>query len=113
MTPIQIITKSTSNFIYRIVRLPPELKPYIPIIGTGLRLLISSWQFPSARPRGVRNTRVPLTLEDIESINFLLHQTKKSAAEIISAALRRAEQSKVRPPIMPVRKAPPVDTASD
>jgi hypothetical protein len=79
------------------VRLSPELKPYIPIIGTGLRLLISTWQFPKTRQLGVVNTRVRLSVDDIDLINFLLQKTKKSAAEIISAALHRAQHSYIRP----------------
>src|SRR5207245_1067016 len=87
----------SSNCLYRVVRISPEFKPYIPIIGAGLRILLGAWQFPRLRRDGVRNTRVRLTLDDVEAIKFLVQKTNKSTAEIISAALYRAQQSHVRP----------------
>jgi hypothetical protein len=95
--------KTRPNFIYRIVRISPVLKPFLPIIGTGLRLLLSSWEFPVAQPIGARNTRVPLTIEELNNINYIMGHARKSATAVIAAALYHAQHSHVRPPVKPTR----------
>jgi hypothetical protein len=93
-------TRDHSNLIYRTYRIAPELKPYIPIIGVGFTLLLSTWEFPKTSREDARNTKVPLTAEDVEQLDYLARHARKSATEVISAALLRARASNVRPPRM-------------
>ena len=58
----ETLDKDRSIFIYRVIRLPIELKPFIPILGTGLRLLLGSWEFSPVANRPRKNARVPLTM---------------------------------------------------
>jgi hypothetical protein len=83
---------------YTVVRLQPLLKPYIPIIGTGLRILLSTWVFPDVQRDGARNTRVTLDNYDRDQLNYVLRHAGRSATEVISAALVYAQRSNVRPP---------------
>jgi hypothetical protein len=85
------------HFIYRTYRIAPDLKPYIPIIGVGFTLLLSTWEFPKTSREGARNTKVPLSVEDVARLDYLTRHAHKSATEVISAALLRAKASNVRP----------------
>jgi len=95
----ETLDKDRSIFIYRVIRLPIELKPFIPILGTGLRLLLGSWEFSPVASRPRKNARVPLTAEDVAHLEFLMQRAKKSAAAVIAAALQHARHSHVRPAI--------------
>ena len=90
--------RGRSNFIYRTYRISPELKPYIPIIGVGFTLLLSTWEFPQASREDAKNTKVPLSAEDVDQLDYLARHSRKSATEVVSAALLRAKASNVRPP---------------
>ena len=89
--------KDRTHFINRTYRIPPELKPYIPIVGVGLSLLLSSWEFPKASREDAKNTKVPLTAEEVEQLGYLARHARMSATEVIAAALLRARASNVRP----------------
>lgn len=91
-------TRERSRIFYRVCRLPCELKPYIPIIGVGFALLLSTWEFPKPARENVRNTRVKLTAEEVEQLAYLASHARRSATEVIAAALLRARASNVRPP---------------
>jgi hypothetical protein len=97
MITSEIQEKLAANFIYRVVRLPLELKPYIPVVGTGLRMLLSSWEFPITERVTARNMRVSLSSEDAANLAFLMQRGRRSAAAVICAALLHAQQSHVRP----------------
>ena len=86
------------HFIYRTYRIAPELKPYIPIIGVGFTLLLSTWEFPPASREDAKNTKVPLSAQDVDQLGYLVRYSRKSATEVVSAALLRAKASNVRPP---------------
>jgi hypothetical protein len=86
-----------SNFIIIVSRIRPELKPFIPIISVGFTLLLDTWEFPAFGREGAINTRVALTEGDRASLFYLTRHSGKSASEVISAALTRAKNSKVRP----------------
>jgi hypothetical protein len=85
------------NFIVLISRIKPELKSFIPIISVGFSILLYTWEFPIFDRHGVVNTRVLITHDDRESLFYLMRHSRKSASEVISAALARAKTSKVRP----------------
>ena len=87
-----------SKFIYRTYRIAPELKPYIPIIGVGFTILLSTWEFPEASREDVKNTKVPLSAQDADQLGYLVRPSRKSATEVVAAALLRARASNVRPP---------------
>jgi hypothetical protein len=90
--------RGRSNCIYRTYRISPELKPYIPIIGVGFTLLLSTWEFPQVPRADAKNTKVPLSAEDIDQLGYLARHSRKSATEVVAAALIRAKASNVRPP---------------
>jgi hypothetical protein len=98
VTKHNIGTRVRSHLIYRTYRISPELKPYIPIIGLGFTFLLSTWEFPETSREGATNTKVPLSAEDVERLGYLARHSRKSATEVISAALIRAKASNVRPP---------------
>jgi hypothetical protein len=85
----------------RFFRVPVDLKPYVPILGTGLGLLLSSWEFPEVPAAGVKLTRVWLTPAMEAQIDYLAKNSRNSATRIVVAALTRARHSKVRPPRRP------------
>jgi len=89
--------KIDSNFIVLVSRIKPELKPFISIISVGFTLLLDTWDFPAFERDGAINTRVALTEGDRASLFYLTQHSGKSASEVISAALTRAKNSKVRP----------------
>ena len=80
----------------RFFRLPTNLKPFVPILSTGLDLLLASWEFPQPTPLDVKLTRVWLTPTMEEQINYLAKHSRRSATAVVAAALCRAENSKVR-----------------
>ena len=90
--------RERAHIIHRVYRIAPELKPYIPIIGVGLTLLLSTWEFPQASREDAKNTKVPLSVEDVDQLDYLARHSRKSATEVVSAALIRAKASNVRPP---------------
>lgn len=90
--------ENSRDFIYRVVRINTSLRPYISLLGVGLDLLLYSWRVPKIERGGGRNTRVRMAPDDLEKLNYLVQHTKKSAAEIVSAALVLARDSNVRPP---------------
>jgi hypothetical protein len=85
------------NFICMVSRIKPELKPFISIIGVGFTLLLDTWEFPVFDRDGAINTRIRLTEADRASLFYLRQHSGKSASEVISAALMRAKNSKIRP----------------
>jgi hypothetical protein len=89
--------KIDQNFIVLVSRIKPELKQFIPIISVGFSLLLETWEFPVANREGAINTRVAITQGDRESLLYLMRHSGKCASEVISAALMRAKNSKVRP----------------
>jgi hypothetical protein len=89
--------KINSNFIVLVSRIRPELKPFIPIISVGFTLLLDTWDFPAFERDGAINTRVALREGDRASLFYLTQHSRKSASEVISAALACAKNSKVRP----------------
>ena len=90
--------RERAHIIHRVYRIAPELKPYIPIIGVGLTLLLSTWEFPQVLRENAKNTKVPLSPEELGQLSYLAGHSGKSATEVISAALIRAKASNVRPP---------------
>src|SRR6266571_2400651 len=90
--------RERTDFIYRVYRIAPELKPYIPIIGVGLTLLLSTWEFPQAPREDAKNTKVRLSPEELGQLGYLVRHSRKSATEVVAAALLRARASNVRPP---------------
>lgn len=82
----------------RFFRLADCLKPYLPILGTGLDLLLSSWEFPEFLPGPKKLTRVWLTATMEEQIAYLAKHAGMSATAVVAAALCRAQHSKIRPP---------------
>jgi hypothetical protein len=86
-----------TNLVLLVSRVKPELKPFIPIIGVGFTLLLDTWEFPDLDRQGAINTRIALTEGDRSSLFYLMQHSRKSASEVISAALTRAKNSKVRP----------------
>jgi hypothetical protein len=58
---------------------------------------LDTWQFPNFEREGAINTRIALTEGDRASLFYLMQHSRKSASEVISAALTRAKNSKVRP----------------
>src|SRR4051794_32979832 len=90
--------RDRSPVFYRVYRGPPELKPYIPIIGVGFALLLSTWEFPKTSRQNVRNTKVALTAAEVEQLGYLAKHARRSANEVIAAALLRAKASNVKPP---------------
>src|SRR5437667_7851698 len=93
--------KIDSNFIVLVSRIKPELKPFISIISVGFTLLLDTWDFPVFDREGAINTRVALTEGDRASLFYLTQHSGRSASEVISAALTRAKNSKVRPQNFP------------
>ena len=89
--------KIDSNFIVLVSRIRPELKPFVPIISVGFTLLLNTWDFPVFEREGAINTRVALTEGYRASLFYLTQHSGKSASEVISAALTRAKNSKIRP----------------
>jgi hypothetical protein len=85
------------NFIVVVSRIRPELKPFVSIVSVGLTLLLDTWEFPLFERAGAINTRIALTEGDKASLLYLMQHSRKSASEVISAALTRAKNSKVRP----------------
>jgi hypothetical protein len=92
--------RECSKVFYRVYRVPPELKPYIPIIRVGFALLLSTWEFPKTSRENVRNTKVALTAEELQQLGYLAKHARRSATEVIAAALLRAKASNVKPPRM-------------
>jgi hypothetical protein len=86
-----------TNFIVLVSRIRPELKPFISIISVGFTLLLDTWEFPVFERDGAINTRIRITQADRESLFYLMRHSRKNASEVISAALTRAKNSKVRP----------------
>ena len=86
-----------TNFIVLVSRINPKLKPFISIISVGFTLLLDTWEFPVFERDGAINTRIAITQGDQESLFYLMRHSRKSASEVISAALTRAKNSKVRP----------------
>jgi hypothetical protein len=86
-----------TNLIILVSRIKPELKPFISIISVGFTLLLDTWEFPAFERVGTINTRVALKEGDRASLFYLMQHSGKSASEVISAALTRAKNSKVRP----------------
>lgn len=87
----------TSNAICVVFRIDPILKPHISIISVGFALLLDTWEFPPVAKQGAKAVRVALTKSDKEALDYLVKHSGKSAAEVVSAALIRAKNSKVRP----------------
>jgi hypothetical protein len=81
----------------RFFRLPANLKQFVPILSTGLDLILASWEFPQPTPFNVKLTRVWLTPTMEEQINYLAKHSRRSATAVVAAALCRAKNSKVRP----------------
>jgi len=92
------IVRERAHIIHRVYRIAPELKPYIPIIGVGLTLLLSTWEFPQAPREDAKNTKVRLSPEELGQLGYLVRHSRKSATEVVAAALLRARASNVRPP---------------
>jgi len=86
-----------SNFIVLVSLVMSELKPFVSIIGVGFTLLLDTWEFPVFERDGAINTRITLTEGDRLSLLYLMQHSRKSASEVISAALTRAKNSKIRP----------------
>jgi hypothetical protein len=86
-----------ANFIFLVSRINPDLKPFISIISVGFTLLLDTWEFPVFERDGAINTRIALTEGDRASLFYLTKHSGKSVSEVISAALTRAKNSKVRP----------------
>ena len=87
---------SNSEVVCRIIRIDDSLKPYVPLVGIGITLLLDSWIFPEIPRNSVKNTRVLLKRVEREALDYLVQHSGKSATEVISAALVRAKNSKVR-----------------
>jgi len=87
---------SSSEVVCRVIRIDDSLKPYIPVVGVGITLLLDSWIFPEIPRNSVKNTRVLLNRVEREALDYLVQHSGKSATEVISAALVRAKNSKVR-----------------
>src|SRR5260370_39098515 len=85
--------RGRSNFIYRTYRISPELKPYIPIIGVGFTLLLSTWEFPQSSREDAKNTKVPLSAEEVDQLDSFARHSRKSATESIPAAIMSANES--------------------
>ena len=90
-----------TNFIVLVSRIRPELKPFISIISVGFTLLLDTWEFPVFERDGAINTRIRITQADRESLFYLMRHSRKNVSEVISAALMRAKNSKVRPQKIP------------
>jgi len=90
-----------TNFIVLVSRIKPELKPFISIISVGFTLLLDTWEFPIFKREGAINTRITLTEGDRSSLFYLMQHSRKSASEVISAALTRVKNSKIRPNNVP------------
>jgi hypothetical protein len=90
--------KDASNFINVVFRIDQDQKPYIPIISVGFAHLLNTWEFPHVPKERVKSTRVALSETDREALQYLMKHSGKPAAEIVSAALISAKNSKVRPP---------------
>ena len=84
--------------VYIFARVRPELKPYVPVMGVGITLLLNSWDFPVFQREGAVNTRIALSEADRASLAYLVEHSGKTSAEVISAALALARSSKVKPP---------------
>ena len=100
---------SNPEVVCRIIRVDETLKPYIPLVGVGITLLLDTWVFPEIPRNSVKNTRVLLNRVDREALDYLVQHSGKSATEVISAALVRAKNSKVRAsniPSAPSARAP-------
>ena len=86
----------------KLYRLAPELKPYLPLLPAGIQLLLSTWDFPEIPRVAVKVTRVRTTAQIESDIAYLATHAKKPAAEIVAAALVRAQRSNLRPtPLKP------------
>jgi hypothetical protein len=80
------------------VRIPPELREYLPILSTGLNILKATWKFPETPPGKTRKYELRIDDECAADITYFVGHTKKSRAAIIIAALIYAKDSKRRPP---------------
>lgn len=98
--------KIETNFIYQQARITPDLKPYIPIVDVGITLLLDTWEFPEIEREGASNTRIRLTPDNKKALLYLAAHSGKSLSEVISAALIRAKNSKVRPNDPPGSRRP-------
>ena len=78
-------------------RLPPELVEYLPLLSTGLHLLISTWEFPPEPPGERRKVKVRLDEKMADQVEYLAKHAGKSRAAVITAALIRAKYSNRRP----------------
>jgi hypothetical protein len=87
---------SSFEVVCRVIRIDDSLKPYVPVVGIGITLLLDSWIFPEIPRNSVKNTRVLLNRVEREALDYLVQHSGKSATEVISAALVRAKNSKVR-----------------
>jgi hypothetical protein len=87
----------TSNAMYVVFRISPDLKPHISIISVGFSLLLYTWEFPPVAKQGAKAIRVALTKTDKDALDYLVKHSGRSAAEVVSAALIHAKNSKVRP----------------
>src|SRR5258708_17314634 len=89
-------TAHNPEVVCRIIRVDETLKPYIPLVGVGITFLLDTWVFPEIPRNRVKNTRILLNRVESEALDYLVEHSGKSATEVISAALVRAKNSKVR-----------------
>jgi hypothetical protein len=102
----ETVSKDIPSHLVRMVfRIDPILKVHISIISVGFALLLDTWEFPSVKKHGAKAIRVALTKADKEALDYLVKHSGKSAAEVVSAALIRAKNSKVRPQKAPLRQS--------
>jgi hypothetical protein len=95
----------TSKAIYVVFRISPDLKPHISIISVGFSLLLYTWEFPPVAKQGAKAIRVALTKTDKDALDYLVKHSGRSAAEVVSAALIHAKNSKVRPQKQALRRS--------
>lgn len=85
-------------------RVNAGLSEYLPLLSTGLNLLLASWEFPAVPDTTRVRVRVRIDEAMGAQLDYIAVHSKKSKAAVITAALIHAQNSNRRPPARASKK---------